>query len=170
MSTTVHNRPGLPTRSGNPPLTRAHNPHQQLDQTAPTILQETLWARMATLDGVIVGRSSVSLADTRALHLRPADAGGPAEAFLAGTEFAHLHGSADGSLHMCLPTEVVAEAITRGWAELHPMARQRFLPATVVMVYGPRDTDELKITWRLVRASYQFARGARGRNTQPVGN
>ncbi|MFD0366279.1 luciferase family protein [Nocardia sp. GCM10030253] len=168
MTTTVHNRPGLPPRSGNPPLTRAHNPHQQLSQTAPTVLQETLWSRMITLPGVIVGRSGVSLSDTRALHLRPGDANGPAEAFLVGTEFAHLHGPSDGSLHMCLPTDVVAEAITRGWAELHPMARQRFLPATLVMVYGPRDTDELNIAWRLVVASYQFARQAR--ETERVDN
>ncbi|WP_433632808.1 luciferase family protein [Nocardia sp. CA-120079] len=159
-TTSVDGRIDLPRRSGDRPRTRAHNPHQQLSQLAPPDLQETLWSRMTTLNGVLLGRSGVSLPDTRALHLRPTIAKGPGEAYLVGTEFAHLHGYDDGSLHMCLPKDIAAEAIAQGWAELHPMARQRFLPETLLMVYGPRDLDELEVIWRLVRISHGFARGA----------
>ncbi|MBF6297107.1 phospholipase [Nocardia amamiensis] len=159
-TTTVDGRLDLPRRSGDRPRTREHNPHQQLSQIAPPDLQEELWSRMTTLDGVLLGRSGVSLPDTRALHLRPTLAKGPGEAYLAGTEFAHLHGRGDGSLHMCLPNDVVTQTVQQGWAELHPMARQGFLPGTLVMVYGPRDREELEVIWRLVRISHRFARGS----------
>ncbi|MCU1648080.1 MAG: phospholipase [Nocardia sp.] len=159
-TTTVDGQVDLPDRPGERPHTRTRNPHQQLSQLASPDLQETLWSRMMTLNGVLLGRSGVSLPDTRALHLRPTMAKGPGDAFLVGTEFAHLHGRGDGSLHMCLPKDAVTESIARGWAEPHPMARQQFLPASVVMVYGPRDLDELEVIWRLVRISHRFARGS----------
>lgn len=149
----------LPTRAGERPTTGPEIPHQQLDQTAPAALQEELWTRMSALEGVWTGRSGISLPDTRALHLDPALALGPPEAFMVGLEFAHLHGPSDGSLHAILPHDVASQAIQTGWAELHPLARRRALPAAIVMIYGPRDTAELETVWRLVEASYTFARG-----------
>jgi hypothetical protein len=134
-------------------------PHQQLSQIAPASLQEELWGRMSRLEGVRVGPSGVSLPQTRALHLDPALALGPREAFMVGTEFAHLHGDFDGSLHAMLPRELAAEAIQRGWAELHPIAAAGQAPPTVVMLYGPRDAAELETIWELVKASHAFARG-----------
>ncbi|MBF6229457.1 luciferase family protein [Nocardia abscessus] len=159
-TTTVAGSLDLPRRCGDRPSTREHNPHQQLSQIAPAELQEELWSRMSGLDDVLLGRSGVSLPDTRAVHLRPTMAQGPDEAYLAGTEFAHLHGHGDGSLHMCLPKDVVAQAVRQGWAEPHPMARQGYLPGTLVMVYGPRDRAELDVVWQLVRISHGFARHA----------
>lgn len=158
-ATAPHGNLHLPRRRGERPLTRPHNPHQQLTQNPDVRLQEALWARMATLDGVLAARSTVSLPDTRALHLHPDHAHGPEDAFLAGTEFAHLHGHADGSLHLRLPETAAAEAVSASWAEQHPMARAGVLPATLLMVYGPRDADELEQVWQLVRASYDYARG-----------
>jgi hypothetical protein len=134
-------------------------PHQQLDQIAPLSLQEELWSRMQGLEGVRAGRSGVSLPESRALHLEPSLVSGPPEAFLVGTEFAHLHGATDGSLHLALPAAEAAEAIEKGWAEPHPLARHGVLPTNLVMVYGPRDEAELETVWRLVLASYEFARG-----------
>ncbi|WP_280497771.1 luciferase family protein [Nocardia asiatica] len=157
MTTTLDGRLNLPRRSGDRPRTREHTPHQQLSQISPPDLQEQLWSRMLTLADVLPGRSGVSVPDTRALHLRPAMAHGPREAYLVGSEFAHLHGHGDGSLHMCLPKEVVAQALRQGWAEQHPMARQGYLPGTLVMVYGPRDQEELEVVWQLVRISHRFA-------------
>jgi hypothetical protein len=162
MTTPTRNTPlELPTRSGERPTTGPEIPHQQLDQTAPAGLQEVLWRRMAALDGVRPGRSGVSLPQTRALHLDPALALGPAEAFMVGREFVHLHGTFDGSLHAMLPPDVAAEAIERGWAEFHPLARRGMAPTTLVMIYGPRDEAELETVWQLVEISYAFARGQR---------
>ena len=134
-------------------------PHQQLSQTAPEALQEELWRRMTGLGGVHAGRSGVSLPESRALHLDPPLARGPKEAFMVGTEFAHLHGPADGSLHAMLPLDLVETVVERGWGELHPAARMGLVPQTTVMLYGPRDDGELETVWELVKSSYAFARG-----------
>ena len=158
MSTTV----SLPQRSGERPKTGPAMPHQQLDQIAPVELQEELWRRMTGLEDVSTGRSGVSLPETRALHLDPRRASGPPEAYLVGTEFAHLHGDFDGSLHAALPRAVADEAIEKGWAELHPLAREGVLPPTLVMLYGPREEEELETIWQLVEASYAFACGRAG--------
>jgi hypothetical protein len=146
-------------RTGERPATHKAMPHQQLDQIAPAELQEELWRRMEALEGVRTGRSGVSLPESRAVHLDPELARGQPEAFLVATEFAHLHGASDGSLHAMLPPALATEAIDKGWAELHPMARLGVAPPTLVMLYGPRDRDELETVWRLVEASYAFARG-----------
>jgi hypothetical protein len=85
------------------------------------------------------------------------------DAYLAGTEFAHLHGAHDGSLHSlhaALPREAVALAVDRGWGELHPIARTGARAPTLMMLYSPRDETELQAIWKLVEISYQFARGA----------
>jgi hypothetical protein len=149
----------LPERAGPRPNTGPAMPHQQLSENAPVELQEELWRRMSSLEGVRTGPSGVSLPETRALHLDPELAAGPPEGFMVGTEFAHLHGPQDGSLHMALPSELAAEAIERGWAELHPLAAAGRLPETLVMAYGPRDREELETVWSLVSASYENACG-----------
>ncbi|CAL9570225.1 hypothetical protein SUDANB58_04821 [Streptomyces sp. enrichment culture] len=148
----------LPRRSGGRPET-GRTVHAQLSQTGPMELHQELWHRMAKLDGVAVGRSHVSLPRSRALHLEPALAEGPDAAFLAGTEFAHLHSVDDGSLHVMLPFAWAADAIEAGWAEYHPLVARGLLPQSAVMVYGPRDPHELDVVWQLVERSYAFARG-----------
>jgi hypothetical protein len=160
--TTRPNPLALPERSGDRPKTGPEIPHQQLSQNAPVSLQDELWQLMTSLEGVRPGRSYVSLPDTRALHLDPRLAAGPGDAFLAGTEFAHLHGASDGSLHLMLPVSVASDAIDKGWSERHPVARRGAAPPTLVMLYGPRDEAELEVVWRLLQASYAFARGEAG--------
>lgn len=116
---------------------------------------------MTTLDDVVTGPSGISFPDTRALHLRPTPTTLTPERFLIGTEFAHLHGPTDGSLHLTLPYDVVAEVVRQGWGELHPIARAGQRPATLLMLFGPRNNDELEILWPLVQQSHTFARSSR---------
>lgn len=137
-------------------------PHQQLDQNAPPDLQEELFERCRLLPGVIVGRSHVSVPGARAFHLDPDLAGGEPEAFMRGTEFAHLHPAYDGSLHLALPADTARTVIAAGWGEHHPLVEQGVMPATQLMVYGPRDADELEVVWAIVEQSYAFARGGAG--------
>jgi phospholipase/carboxylesterase len=155
----VHSRIGA--RRGPAPKTGPAIPHQQLSQNAPVGLQEQLWQRMLALPGVRSGPSGISAPDTRALHLEPGVATGPGAAFLIGTEFAHIHGPADGSLHLTLPPDEVNELQRFGWGELHPIARDGLRPATLVMVFGPRDADELGVVWQFVQRSFAYATGAR---------
>jgi len=145
-------------RPGTRPTTSPEIPHEQLDQTPSLTLQAELWRRMIALPNVTVGPSAKSVPQTRALHLDPALALGPREAFIGGTEFAHLHGNHDGSLHASLPLEMAGHAIAQGWAELHPLVRMGRRPPNLVMLYAPRNAEELETIWQLVEASYAFAR------------
>lgn len=152
---------GFAPRSGPRPLTRAGTPHQQLDQNSPPALQEVLWSQMLTLSHIHPGRSTIALGDARALHLDRSVALGPTSAFApdGGTEFAHLHGPGDGSLHVTLPPTLALAAIESGWAEFHPVVLAGWAPPTTVMIYGPRDLDEVAAVFNFVLLSHTFARG-----------
>ena len=143
-------------RAGPRPETTPTNPHTQLTQNAPAGLQERVFMLASALDGVEVGPSLVSVPGARAFHL-PESAQAPREAFMVGHEFAHLHPASDGSLHLTLPPDEVDRVIENGWAERHPLAGQHGLPANIVMVYGPRDDQELAVVEDLVRASHALA-------------
>ncbi len=148
----------LPRRKGPPPDTRPTNPHQQLSQNAPPELQEIIFERAGALPGVAIGRSLVSVPGARAFVLAEGPTAGP-EAFMAGREFAHLHPPYDGSLHLVLPEQVAERVIERGWGEIHPEARAGLIPPNRLMIFGPRDEEELEIVWRIVRASHAQALG-----------
>jgi phospholipase/carboxylesterase len=150
----------LPKRMGEPPRTNPAMPHQQESENAPPALQEALFQRVAALPGVLVGRSHVSVPGARAFHLDEAHAAGPEGSFMLGTEFAHLHPEYDGSLHLVLPEAAARQVIERGWGEFHPMVAQGVMPPTNLMVFGPRDDNELDTVFSIVRASYDSATGA----------
>jgi luciferase-like monooxygenase len=143
-------------RAGPRPSTTPTNPHSQLSQNAPGDLQERVFNFASSLPGVTVGPSGVSVPGARAFHL-PEREDAAHEAFMVGREFAHIHPPRDGSLHMVLPPAVVDDVIENGWAELHPLAGKYGSPANVVMVYGPRDDDELAVVEDLLRASHALA-------------
>ena len=149
--------PPLPARRGPAPeLTRPTpedpHPHQQLSQNSPVEVQEALFERARALPGVIVADSCVSVPGARAFHLDPGLARGPGDAFQCGTEFAHLHPPHDGSLHLTLPPGAYGEVRAKGWGEPHPISG-------TMMLFGPRDAEELEVAWQVLLRSYRFARG-----------
>jgi phospholipase/carboxylesterase len=150
----------LPERRGGAPEVSVTTPQQQLSQNAPAELQEALFERIARLDGVATAPSAVSVPGARAFILCSGKARGPREAFIVPDlgEFAHLHPSYDGSLHLALPIELAHDALTKGWAAAHPLAGLR-LTAGMVMIFGPRDAAELEIVTAIVRASHAYAAG-----------
>jgi hypothetical protein len=149
----------LPERGGPRPRTTPTNPHTQLDQRPVEPVIARLADGLFALPGVRERPSAISVPGARALWLDPADARGPREAFMVGREFAHLHPLPDGSLHVALPPGVASEAIERGWAEIHPVARLGLIPDNVVMIYAPRDDAEAAIVLDLVQSALAFARG-----------
>lgn len=150
----------LPIRPGPRPSTTPTNPHTQLDQQpADPSISEVLARQLFALEGVEERDSIISVPGARALWLQDDLPAGPREAFVMGREFAHIHPSPDHSLHLTLPPEVVPVAIERGWAELHPVAARGLIPKTAVMVYAPRDSEEVEVVSRLVTVSWRFARG-----------
>jgi phospholipase/carboxylesterase len=149
----------LPVRSGPPPETTQPAPgqrdpatfvHRQLTQTAPPRLQEDLFRRICDLPGVSTADSRISVPGARGFFL--ADGAGPPDAFMVGTEFAHLHPPADGSLHVGLPPDVYGAVRSAGWGVPHPLVH-------TMLLYGPRTPDELSVVWRVFLAAYAYASG-----------
>jgi hypothetical protein len=151
----------VPIRRGPRPRTTATNPHTQLDQQpGDPRIREALARQVFAMPGVEERHSGISVPGARALWLAAYAAAGPPPAFLIGREFAHLHPAPDFSLHMMLPDPVRTAAFEAGWAEPHPMAARGLIPQTAVMVYAPRDEDELGVVVELVKASHRFASAA----------
>lgn len=149
----------LPDRSGPRPTTQVQSGQSQLDQNGLAALVDRLVEATTGLDGVRLGPSGIGGPSARAGHLLPEVANGPAEAFIVGTEFGHLHNDGSGSLHMVLPTVRATEAVDAGWAEWHPTVTAHERPPNLVLVYGARSDDDLEVIWRLLQDSYSFARG-----------
>jgi hypothetical protein len=153
-------RVDLPRRKGTQPSTTPTNPHTQLDQQPGDVgPRQALAGIVFALEGVEERPSIISVPGARALWLRDDLGTGPSEAFMIEREFAHLHPAPDHSLHMALPLEVAEVVFRQGWGELHPVAAQGLIPQTAVMIYAPRDADEVRTVAGLVETSWRFARG-----------
>ena len=148
----------LPGRAGPRPKVSWTIPQQQESQNAPADLQERLFEEVRTLSGVDVGPSRISVPGARGFTLR--EGSDDEQAFLVPEvgEFAHLHPAYDGSLHLVLPPELAAEVSTKGWGRPHMLAGTRLSPG-FMMVYGPRDDDELATVLGIVAASRAYASG-----------
>lgn len=148
----------LPLRAGTRPRTTTELPHSQLDQQPNDSRHvDALLAEALTWPFVLGGQSAISVEGARALSLDADAASGPPEAFLINREFCHVHVQGDFSLHAALPLPLAAEAERAGWAEPHYLVATGRAPATVVMLYAPRDRAERNVVLGLVRASYEFA-------------
>jgi luciferase-like monooxygenase len=150
-----------PLRLGPRPQSCLTLPHVQLDQWPPPSIAEELLGQCLTLPNVRPQQSRMAAPDCHALSLPDEFSVGPPTAFIVDHEFCHLHPLPDSSIHLTLPKEVRERAIRRGWAEPHLISRAGILPETLVMVYAPRNSDELAVVVQMVWQSYQFARGVR---------
>jgi Family of unknown function (DUF5519) len=158
---------GLPTRAGPPPRTYRGLPHTQLDQQPDALIRAQLGRRFGPFADAEEHPSAVSVPGARALCVRPGLATGPPEAFLVGREFAHLHPLPDSSLHLALPLPLATQVVDLRWGELHPLAESGEIPDTTLMIYAPRNEDELDIVLRLVLDSYRFATRSDGAPANP---
>ena len=148
----------FPARRGPRQATTAVNPHTQLDQNAPVELQDRLRAHALSLPGVRGGPSNVSVPGAVAFFLddpsRPA-----ALPDLFGGEWGHIHPQYDGSLHLNVPTADAERLIELGWAEYHNVVERGLVPPIVIMLYGPRDEEELDAAKNVVELAYVAAGG-----------
>jgi hypothetical protein len=151
----------LPPRRGVRPRTIPCAPHSQVDQIVPNARQlaAALIERLVGLDQVTLGHSLRAPPGSVGFYLDAAACCDNANAFLLGDEFAHVHLEDDCSLHAILPEPLRRAAIDAGWAEPHPLAGQPTVSPDTVMLYAPRDAEEVEVLAALVRASWANARG-----------
>ena len=79
---------------------------------------------------------------------------------IVGREFAHIHpqDSGGGSLHVRLTADHAAAVVEEGWGEYHPFAIDGTIP-NLVMVYAPRDDEDLEVVMTIVGAAVAYATG-----------
>ena len=151
-------RLNLPRRTGGRPQTTGPMPNIQLDHLGSPELHEALKARLFGLPDVEERQTIVSDPRARAMWLCEGVPPGDPDAFLAGREFGHFH-PWDRSMHVILPMGVAAAAVQVGWAEVHPGVPLFGLPENRLMVYGPRDDEELEAVYGLLLEAYRYAGG-----------
>ncbi len=152
----------IPNRPGPSPTATFEIPHQQLNQPAPIIVQEELITAVAALPNVLLWESPNSLPGAIGWILGESLDTDEKGDLIAGSEFGHQHRNEVGSMHLSLPTAASQIVLEKGWAVLHPFSTVIHGSRAVdyLLVYAPRDNEDLKIVWLIVQASYAFARGA----------
>lgn len=144
-------------RPGSPPQLTATAHQGQLTQGSPRYVWDILVEEILDLPNVERGKSpglpkgsiAVFLTD-RTLARRPETSlsrGGRLEPV-------HIHGPADTSLHLCLPEPRAAEVVAAGWGTYQRTGD--FL--TELLVFAPRDIDEIDVILGLVEEALAFAR------------
>lgn len=151
----------LPERRRPRPFTQQAMPHTQIGiQPVPEINTE-LFKRCYSLPDVQNRPTVISVPGARALWLREDLPLAHPEVIARGREFAHIH--PDGSLHVALPPERARDAVEKGWAEPHPLAKYMDIEG-MVLLYTPLNMDELDVVFGLILDSYNFVTG---RNLRP---
>ncbi|KAH6839501.1 hypothetical protein B0I37DRAFT_400073 [Chaetomium sp. MPI-CAGE-AT-0009] len=170
--------PALPKRPGRRPTVNRTIPTEQLNQRA----SRALFYETKMLLGAYAARHHDHLQIKRSylependalcwnIGHRPAGAIHQPEEW--GGEIAHVHG-VDGSLHVVLHPDDVAVVIEAGWGERHPLCandkrwfrllfhglmEQRLpVPEGLVLIYAPRDEDELQVLDVILKAAVWYA-------------
>jgi phospholipase/carboxylesterase len=137
-------------------------PHAQVDVSPVPEINSELFRRCYALPDVSNRPTVISVPGARALWLKEGLPLAHPEVIVSGREFAHIH--PDGSLHASLLPERAQEAVEKGWAEPHPIARYLGQEG-MVMLYTPLDETELDVIFGLVVDSYNFITG---RSLQPA--
>ena len=156
-ATTISN---LPKREGIRPETTNTNPHTQLNQQPKELsyineLQQ--WA--FELNNIYKSPSLVSVPGAIAMFMEKEHSFTSCNAFMADSEFAHFHPHPDYSLHLGLPKKIAEHVIEQGWGEWHPLIARGYLPPNIIMMYAPRNKQELDVSKAILKCSYDFAKG-----------
>ena len=149
----------LPRRIGPKPETQGRLPHSQLTQHGPDDIVDRLHAWCFSLPNINNEDSGISVPGSRAMIVQDGVDANP-QAFMIGREFAHIHPKPDnGSMHLVLPVEDIGVVKDMGWGEDHYLVTQGQWPPGLMMVFSPRDDDELNVVKQIVARSYEFATG-----------
>lgn len=70
-------------------------------------------------------------------------------------ELAHIHPS-EASMHMVMHPLDAAEAIRKGWGELHTLSNGPLLPSAYMLVYPPQHEEDISTIERLLGATLAY--------------
>ena len=146
----------LQDRPGEVPDITSGIPHIQLNQTSGDEMYDRLTAQTYAIAGIVGQSSQASLPGARAIAVAP-ELPINQDAMIVGREFAHIHASPGrGSLHLVLSADDAAAIVDKGWGEYHPYSLDGTRPG-MVMIFAPRDDQDLKALISIINASFEFA-------------
>lgn len=144
-------------RPGSTPETTTTLPQAQLTQGSPGYVWDILVEEVLDLPEVERGRPQ--LAPKGTIAVLPTDrtlARRPETSLATGgrLEPVHIHGQKDASVHLCVPAPRAAELVELGWAIYHLSGDFN----TQILVFAPRDIEEVDVILGFVEESLAFAR------------
>jgi len=94
--------------------------------------------------------------DTIFIRLEEMATSSDSSAFISAREFARVLLGAP-TIYLALPLVSAHWAILRGWAEPHYLRSFGLMPAGAVLVYTPKNREELAVCYSLFAEAYHFA-------------
>src|ERR1700730_717360 len=147
---------GLPARKGRRPQTFRGPLHIQCDGYGDSRYVNQLVDQVLTWPQIESIPTPVSAPDTISIRLAEMEPTEESSAFLTAREFGRVLLRVP-TIYLALPLVSAHWAIVRGWAEPHYLASFGLMPAGAVVVYTPRDEQELGVCYILFSESYHFA-------------
>ncbi len=148
----------LPLREGEPPQIGQVPPQlQYTDQSPKDIYGKYHDWMFNTFPKVRKEPTRISVPTTVAMWLDEKENVGHIDAFMippGGREFTHLH--EDGSIHTIVDSDTEDEILSKNWGVRH-MFYDRGIKE--ILVYAPRNDEDLEIVKTVVIKSYEYATG-----------
>ena len=151
----------LPQRRGDRPEVPTYvAPQRQTSETCREADVERLNLILADVanqnsDLLAIRNSVLELKDSMALWLN-VDVVSPPSYLARATKGELFHVHHEGSAHTILSLADAEAAVRQGWAQRHKLSGVT-LPLSYVLIYAPRDDDEVQIWRRFVGAAVGFA-------------
>jgi hypothetical protein len=146
----------LPVRNGVRPKTIIGPLHVQCDRHGDPKYLKQLLNDILSWPHIEPTPTSPNHLDKVSMRLQETAATNDSSAFITGTEFARVLLAAP-TIILVLPLVCAHWAIVKGWAEPHYLHSFGLMPAGTVIVYTPRNRDELEVCYSLFFESYYFA-------------
>lgn len=146
-------------QASNEKIRAVSSPHTNLFPN-PNIpqLQKQLFNQIATSNPNIINiRTSILEKRGEAFFLNPSI---PLQPWAKRThgEIAHIHIEAEGSSHVTLSLADAKEVMEKGWGVRHRLSGP-FIPVGYLLLYAPRDEEEVEVLGRILRAGVGFMSG-----------
>jgi hypothetical protein len=148
---------GLPPRRGRRPKTIRGPLHIQCNGHGDLKYLNQLVDEVLTWPYVESAQPFISRSSTIPIRLTEMAASSDHSAFIADREFARVLLGVP-TIYLVLPLLCAHLAIVRGWAEPHYLGSQGLMPAGTVVVYTPKDVEELAVCAVLFSESYYLGR------------
>jgi len=147
----------LPTRRGQRPKTVRGPLHIQCNGHGDLTYLNQLVDEVLTWPYIESAEPFISRSNTIPIRLMEMATSGDPSAFITDREFARVLLGAP-TIYLVLPLPCAHRAIVRGWAEPHYLGSQGLMPAGTVVVYTPKDVEELAVCFVLFSESYHLGR------------